>query len=251
MSFSDCHCHLETYQPELLAQVLKKARKNHVGIMVSMGSSLESSAKTVELAQSCEGVVAAVGIHPWWPVEPTNDIRRQLSELVKKNHVVAIGEIGLDYAQNPQAKDVQREVLIYQLSLARETGLPVNIHCMEAHQDMMDILRTEMCSGINGVIHAFSGSLAELKDWLGLGFYVSFGVRGFVTNEVASLQAVARETPSDRLLTETDSLSLPNQQLGEPADVVSVVQKLAFMRGANVEDIADITSANLKCLFKL
>lgn len=251
MSFCDCHCHLETYQPELLAQVLKKARKNHVDIMVSMGSSLESSAKTVKLAQSCEGVVAAVGIHPWWPVEPTDDIRRQLSELAKKKHVVAIGEIGLDYAQNPQTKDVQREVLIYQLSLARETGLPVNIHCIEAHRDMMEILSKEALSGLKGVIHAFSGNLAELKDWLDLGFYVSFGVRGFVTNEVASLKAVACETPSDRLLTETDSLSLPEQQLGEPTDVVSVVQKLASMRGANVEDIANITSANLKLLFKL
>jgi TatD DNase family protein len=251
MSFSDCHCHLETYQPELLAQVLKEARKKHVDIMVSVGSSLESSAKTVELAQSCEGVVAAVGIHPWWPVEPDNDIRRQLGALAKKKHVVAIGEIGLDYAQNPQTKGIQREVFIYQLSLARETGLPVNIHCIEAHNDMMDILHNETCSGLKGVIHAFSGNLVELKDWLDLGFYVSFGVRGFVTNEAASLEAVARETPSDRLLTETDSLSLPNQQLGEPADVVLVVQKLAYIRGANVEDIASATSVNLKRLLKL
>ncbi len=105
---------------------------------------------------------------------------------------MAIGEIGLDYAKNPETKDIQKEVFTYQLSLAREAGLAVNIHCREAHQDMMDILRKEAGARPRGVIHGFSGDLAELKDWLDLGFYISFGVRGFVDNAMPSLQVVAR-----------------------------------------------------------
>ncbi len=113
---------------------------------------------------------------------------------------MAIGEIGLDYARCPQTKEIQRELLIYKLSLARETGLPINIHCREAHQDIMGILRQEMGSGLKGTIHGFSGDWAALEDWLDLGFYVSIGVRGFVLNEIPPLQAAVREIPLDRLL---------------------------------------------------
>ena len=250
MIYSDCHCHLETYGPEQLAQVLEQAREKHVDIIVSMGSNLESSAETVRLAQAYEGVLAAVGIHPWWPVPPTDEIWTRLHELTRRERVVAIGEIGLDYVQNPQTKELQKEVFIFQLSLARETGLPVNIHCREAHQDMMNILRKEMASDLRGIIHGFSGDMTTLKDWLDLGFYVSIGVRGFIIDEIASLPAVIRELPSDRLLIETDSLAFIEQSRG-PVDVLSVVHKLASIRGATIEDIANTTTANLKRLLKL
>jgi len=250
MTFSDCHCHLESYQPERLTKVLEQARAKHVDIIVSMGSNLESSVEAVRLAQTYEGVLAAVGIHPWWAVLPTDEIRTRLYELTRRERVVAIGEIGLDYVQNPQTKEVQREIFMYQISLARETGLPVIIHCREAHQDMMDILRKETGPDLRGVIHGFSGDVTTLRDWLDLGFYVSIGVRGFVINEIASLPAVVRELPLDRLLTETDSVAAIEQSRG-PEDVLSVVHKLASIRGATIEDIANTTTANLKRLLKL
>ncbi|MFC2032789.1 TatD family hydrolase, partial [Chloroflexota bacterium] len=141
MVFSDSHCHLDADGPELLAKVLEQAKSKHVDIMVSMGMNLESSAKNIHLAQSNAGVLAAVGIHPWNAIPPTNEVRRQLGELARREQVVAIGEIGLDYARSPETKEIQRELLKCELSLARETGLPVNIHCREAHQDIMSILR--------------------------------------------------------------------------------------------------------------
>ena len=249
MVFSDSHCHLDKYRPELLAEVLEQARVKGVDIIVSIGETLESSAEAVHLAQSHEEILAGVGIHPWNAIPPTDDVRRDLYELAKREHVVAIGEIGLDYARNPQTKEIQKELLIYELSLAREIGLPVNIHCREAHQDMMDILRKETDSGLKGVAHGFSGDLAALKDWLDLGFYISIGVRGFVTNEIPSLLVAVREIPLDRLLTETDS-SASEQPTG-PVDVFSVVQRLASLRGATVEEIANAATANLKYLLGL
>jgi len=249
MTFSDSHCHLEIHRPELLAEVLEQARAKRVDIVVSMGMTLESSAETISLAQSHEGVLAAVGIHPWNAVLPTDEIRRQLHELARQEQVVAIGEIGLDYAHNPQTKEVQKELLVCELSLARETGLPVNIHCREAHQDMMSILREETGSGLKGIIHGFSGDRAALQDWLGLGFYISIGIRGFVTDELPSLMAAVGEIPPDRLLTETDSAGI-GQSAG-PANVLSVVRKLASLRGADAGEIADAATENLKRLLKL
>lgn len=249
MTFSDIHCHLDRYQPELLIETLEQARTKGVSTFVSVGKTVESSANTVRLAQSHEGVKAAIGIHPWDATSPTDEVRRQLRELAKRENVVAVGEIGLDYVRNPETKELQKELLIYQLALAREAGLPVNIHCKEAHQDMMDILRNKMGPDIKGLIHGFSGDLAALKDWLALGFYVSIGVRGFVANEIASLQEAAREIPLDRLLTETDS-SGGGQPTG-PVEVLSVAEKLASLKGVTVEEIASAVAANIKGLLSL
>lgn len=247
MILSDSHCHLDRQQPEQLAEVLEQTRTKGVAIMVSMGMSLESSAETIQLAQSHEGVLAAVGIHPWNAISPTSEVRKRFEEMVKYEKVVAIGEIGLDYARSPETKEIQKELLAYELSLARETGLPVSLHCREAYQDMMDIIRRGKGPSLRGAIHGFSGDQAALMDWLDLGFYISIGRRGLVVDEVSSLQAVIPKIPSDHLLTETDAAG----QSSSPSDVVSVVEKLASLRATTSEEIANIATANLKRLLKL
>ncbi len=248
MIFSDSHCHLDMYQPRQLAKALKEAKAKHVDIMVSMGMTVESSAETVRLAQSHDGVLAAVGIHPWNAVPPTDEVCRRLSELARSKHVVAIGEIGLDYVRTPQTKEIQKELLKYELSLARETGLPVSIHCQEAHQDMMDILRPEMDSGLKGALHGRAYDWATFKDWLDLGFYVSVSIRGLVTDEMPSLLAAVREIPLDRLITETDATGSGQSN---PIDVVSVVEKVASLKKTKIEEVANTTTANLKRLLKI
>ena len=162
--------------------------------------------------------------------------------------MVALGEIGLDYARSSETRDIQIELLKYELSLAIDTSLPVNIHCREAHHDMMELLGKEIGSGLKGMLHGFSGDLAELQDWLGLGFYVSVG-RGVLMNDADSLQAAVREIPLDRLLTETDST--PRREGASPADVIPVAEKLASLRGTTVEEIASAATANLKRLLGL
>jgi len=166
MVFSDSHCHLDRYSPQLLADVLADARANGVNIIVSVAMNLESSANTIGIARSYDGLWAAVGIHPWNAVPLTDRLRRELHEVATQEHVVAIGEVGLDYAHNPETRETQKELLVFQLSLARESGLPVNIHCREAHQDMINTLRPEVGSGLKGIIHGFNGDQAMLQDWL-------------------------------------------------------------------------------------
>ena len=248
MAYSDSHCHLDGYQPELLARTLEQARAEQVDIIVAMGMNLESSAVTVGLARSHREVLAAVGIHPWNAVSPTEDIRARLRELADTEDVVALGEVGLDYARSPETREVQKELLTYELSLAQELDLPVSIHCREAHQDMMGILRGEAGSGVRGAIHGFSGDRAELKDWLDLGFYVSIGVRGFVTDETSPLHHVVGDIPLDRLLTETDSSG--RGDIAGPADVALVVGRLASVMRVDAKELGDTATENLRRLLE-
>jgi TatD DNase family protein len=248
MTFSDSHCHLERYEPELLAQVLKEATAKQVSTILTMSMTVESSKKTIALAESRPGVQAAIGIHPWNAGPLSGELRQQLLELARTKGVAAIGEIGLDYVKNPQTKEAQRDVLAYQLSLARETGLPVSVHCKEAHADMMDIFR-KAGSGIRGTVHGFNGDLAMLKDWLDLGFLVGIGLRDLVINPTPALEAMVREIPSDRLLTETDSA--PGGNSPSPAGARLVVERLATLRNSTPEGIGNAATANLKRLLGL
>ncbi|MFC2044963.1 TatD family hydrolase [Chloroflexota bacterium] len=247
MLLSDSHCHLAGQQPEQLAEALDQAKTKGVVLMVAMGMDLESSAENVDLAQDHQEVLAAVGIHPWNAISPTGEVRRRFEELVKQKKVAVIGEIGLDYARCPETKEIQKDLLAYELSLARETGLPVSLHCREAHQDMMDIIHKEGVSGLTGSIHGFTGDRAALNDWLALGIYVSIGRRGFLIDEVPSLSALISEIPSDCLITETDAAAQP----GDLSDVVLVVEKLASLRATNSEEIANSATANLSRLLML
>ena len=248
MSFSDSHCHLNGYPPERLLEMLEEARAKQVDIIVGMGMDLESSQEVVQIARSHQAILAAVGIHPWNAAPLTDELREGLSGLARQEGVVALGEIGLDYARNPETGDVQKELLNYELSLAIDTGLPVNIHCREAHQDMMDLLRKDVGTGLSGIIHGFSGDRAALEDWLALGFFVSIG-RAVLMPETTPLQEAVPEIPLDRLLTETDSS--PRREGASPTNVLLVVEKLASLRGATIDEIGSAATANLKRLLKL
>jgi len=245
--YSDSHCHLDLYDPDLLIETLEDACQKYVQVIITMGMDLDSSIETLRLAHDIEGVWAAIGIHPWNAINPTREIRRKFEIMADREFVAAIGEIGLDFARNPETKEVQKELLKYELSLARKACLPVNLHCREAHQDMMDILRPEAEAGLTGIIHGFNGGPAELRDWLDLDFYISIGLRGLLIDESPILIEAIKEIPYDRLLTETDATG----QRSHPQDVASVVQKLAAIYEAEDWEIADIATLNLRRLLCL
>ena len=242
--YSESHCHLDAYGPELLTEKLEEADKNGVEIIVSTGMSLDSSEKTIRLAEKNDGVVAAVGIHPWNATPPIDELKERLKIIAGRKGVAALGEIGLDYNRGPDTKEIQKDLLLYELSLAMEMDLPVNIHSREAHHDMMDILHRPDYAGLKGNIHGFSGDSKELHDWLDLGFYISIGLRGLVVGEVPALIAAVPEIPADRILTETDAAGPQSS----PAEVVLVAEKLAGIRKTGPEEIGRLATDNLKRL---
>ncbi|NGZ03964.1 MAG: hydrolase TatD [Nitrospira sp. WS238] len=253
----DTHTHLDDarYNEDREA-VITRAREAGVEAFLTIGCDLTTSQAAVSLADHYPVVYASIGVHPhevkhigdgWY------DTFRQLSHHKK---VVAYGEIGLDYHYNHSSPKEQRDRFREQLQLARELTLPVIIHTREAQEDTITILKEEKASEIGGVFHCFSGDAWLAKQALDLGFYLSFS--GILTFQNATaLREIAKETPLDRVLIETDCPYLTpvpyRGKRNEPAYVSQVARQLASLHSdtGSVDQIARQTSDNAKRLFKI
>jgi len=164
----DSHAHLTVrkYRNDLGA-VLARAREAGVRAMVNVGFDADSSADGIHLAEKHPDIFAAVGVHPHDAETVDDFIVSYLEEASANPKVVAIGEIGLDFYRDLSPRRVQEDVFVKQLALADKVGLPVIIHDRDAHQRVMEILKSEQAS--NGVMHCFSGDMGLAKQVLDLG----------------------------------------------------------------------------------
>jgi TatD DNase family protein len=246
---SDSHCHLDQYRYGQFNEILRLAKNSDIGLIVTMGSTASSSAKIIKMAQAYDIIYAAVGIHPFYSVSPTDSVKRRLYKLARSKRVVAIGEVGLDYFHKPDTKQAQQDLLDYEFLLARKLNLPVSIHCREAYQDIMSILKDHVRLGLKGWIHSFMAGPVELQEWLDLGFFVAPGFTGIVHTEDEALQEAMRLIPEDRLIIETDCAN--TKYAAGPHEVAMAAQKLAVIRDTSMEHIAHVTTDNLKRLLAL
>ncbi|MBI4288633.1 MAG: TatD family hydrolase [Chloroflexi bacterium] len=248
--FSDFHSHMDGYEPAKLREVLDKATAEQVEIILANGTTLESSGETVRVAQQHPVVRAAIGIHPWNAIAPTAEVMKRLGELAREKGVVAIGEVGLDYVRKPETRETQLELFRQQVSLAADMGLPLDIHCKGAEDDILQILRQHGVGKLRGALHGFSGDAEALTGWLKLGFCVSIGTRAFTREETPGFREAVKHIPRDRLLLETDSSarSVASGEMLGPASVVFVAEKLATILSATAEDIGSSATTNLKRL---
>lgn len=250
----DSHAHLQ--DPQLLPEledVLTRALEAGVEAIICPGYDLESSRQAIRLAEMYASVWAAVGFHPENISDIGEDAFAELRDLAQHPQVVAIGEIGLDYVNGVSDKEVQKTVFQRQLELAGKMGLPVIVHNRESHADVLTTVQEIGQLPQGGVMHCFSGSAELAKDFLDLGYYISFA--GPVTFKNARrLPQVAAGIPENRLLCETDSPYLsPEPYRGkrnEPARVIHVAAKLAELLDREPEDLAPILTANTKKLFQ-
>ncbi len=252
----DTHAHLD--DPALypdIDNVLKRAKEAGVTLINSVGCDWRSSLLNVHLAEKHpEMIYASVGVHPSEVADIDEQVLAKLLELAKTPRVIGWGEIGLDYHYENTNKELQQKYLRLQISLAKEAGKPIIIHDRDSHQDVVDILQEEH-AGINGgILHCFSGSWEMAKQCLKMGFFISFA--GPLTYKNARVPVeVAGKVPLDMVLVETDSPYLtPHPFRGktnEPARVIYTAEKLAQIRGMDYEEIAEITTANAKRIFRL
>ncbi len=204
-------------------------------LTVSGGSGPDDLASGVPIAARYDWIYTTAGIHPHEAKGAGENHFEKLRRAAGEPKVLAIGEIGLDYFYDHSPREIQKQVLIEQLQIARETKLPVIIHCRDAWADLTEIIvRHWAGSGQGGILHCFTGSRDEAFRFLDWGFMISFA--GNVTFKKAdALREVAREVPLDRLLTETDSPYLapvPNRgKRNEPVFVLDVARQLAELRG--------------------
>lgn len=251
----DTHAHLEDERfDQDREQLIEELPEKGVAYVVNVGSTLETSRMSVELAARYPFIYAAVGVHPHEVSQMSGRDLATLEAMATGQKVVAIGEIGLDYYYDFSPRELQREWFARQIDLAYSLGLPIIIHDREAHADVLDILKAKKDRIVGGVMHCYSGSWEMAKDFMDLGLYISLG--GPVTFKNAKRPVeVAQKIPLDRLVIETDSPYLaPTPHRGKrnnPAYVGLVAQKIAEIRGMSFEEIAEITLNNAKKLFKI
>ena len=217
--------------------------------IINVGCNLETSKKSVELAQKYPLIWAAVGVHPHDAEKVPANYIEELKRLSNEPKVVAIGEIGLDYHYDFSPRDVQRKVFEEQLKLAKDLDLPVIIHNREAHADTLELLKKYRPKG---VVHCFSGSLEMASEIIKLGMYIGLG--GAVTFKNAKNPVlVAKNIPLDRILLETDCPYMaPVPHRGERCDSSMIrltAEKIAAERGIAVEELFSAAKENAGALF--
>ena len=240
---------------ELLPTILAPA--GEVSHIVNVGTNVESSGQAIEQAARYVGMFAAVGIHPEDCQQIEGEPEEQLAALRellgdeqtrKRDKIVALGEIGLDYYERdylPVNKPLQAWYFEQQLALAEQLGLPVIIHDREAHGDCFEtVLRHP---DVRGVFHSFSGSAEMARELVRRGWYISFS--GVVTFKNARrVGEVAASVPLDRLLVETDAPYLaPHPHRGEcnhSGFLEFTAQTIGQLHGITGEEVAKITAKN-------
>lgn len=263
MKYFDAHCHVQfdAYDEDREA-VLVAMREQEVGGLV-VGVDLDSSVRALSLVQNLPGFYATAGLHPNSVLEDGFD-EESFRAILRHPKMVAVGECGLDNFRPldvDAAKTEQRRVFERHIALAVEANKPMMIHSrpskgtQDSYRDMIAILRShkqEHGDRLRGDIHFFVGGVEEARDFLELGFTLSFTA---VLTFARDYDEVVRYVPIDRILTETDSPYVaPKRIRGErndPLSVVDVVGAIAEIRGEEHEAVREAVIRNAKTLFSI
>ena len=254
MPIFDTHAHYDSSQFDAdRGEVLSALPDSGVGLVLDPGCDVDSSRAAAVLAERYPHVYAAAGIHPEDCAGCTDADFDAIRELCRREKVVAVGEIGLDYywAENPP-REFQQAVFRRQLELALELELPVIVHDREAHGDCLEIVRE--FPGVRGVFHCFSGSPEMAEELLRRGWYLGFD--GPITYKNARrAPEVAAVTPLDRIVVETDSPYMSPVPLrgkrNDSRNLPYILEKLAQWKGLTAAEMTEITWHNGLRLFGL
>jgi TatD DNase family protein len=250
-TFFDTHAHLDypDYAPDL-AEVITRAQEAGISKIISIGTSLESSGRAIQLAEKFPNVFAAVGWHPTESKPSPDDLRPALRELARHPKVVAIGETGLDYHRLPEGepaiaryKQRQAEIFHQQLEVAVEFGLNCIIHQRDAFDDTLAQLKP-FSSKLRGVFHCFGENIERMKRVLEIGSLVSFtGIVTFKNGQ--NVRDTVAATPLDKFMLETDCPYLaPVPYRGkrcEPAYVKEISETVAQVKMCSLEELSAAT----------
>jgi TatD DNase family protein len=253
----DSHTHIQgkEYAGDTEA-VIDRAGEAGVDKIIVVGGAgdMASNTAAVALADSWANLYATVGMHPHDAKHVGEEELRQLKELVAQPKVIAVGETGLDYYYNHSPREVQREVFTQFIHLAGEKQLPLVVHERDGAQEAAELLREEGNGKVQGVIHCFTGDYDAARAYLDLGFYLSF--TGIITfKNAGALREVVRMVPLDKMFVETDSPYLtpvPHRgKRNEPAYVRFVAASIASVKGLSIEEVARVTTNNVRTLFRI
>ena len=247
----DCHVHLDSYSDEEVSEVLGRGRDAGVAFVISAGTTVPSSERSIALSAKFPDFFSGVGIHPMDIREPFDDATyAHLKQLAVSNEkVLVISEIGLDFMEGAPDRGVQYTAFREQIRLARELRYPIVFHSREAHDEVFRILREERAYEVGGVMHYFQGDLDTAKRAIDLGFYISLA-RPLL--RYTYLQEVAAAISLDNIVLETDAAPQPfkskRENWTEPRHTRVIAERLAELQGTSVQEIEDATSRNMRSL---
>jgi len=262
--FVDSHAHLDGKQFQAdREQVIARAREAGVKTIVAIGNGdgPDNLDCGIQLAAKYDFMFATVGIHPHEASWATEAAFENLEQLAKKPKVIAWGEIGLDYFYHHSSRDVQKQVFVRQMELARSAKLPIVIHCRpsqdseDAWKDCLSLLASHwLSSGLGGILHCFTGNRTHAQRALDMGFMISFA--GNVTFPKAQqIRETAKLVPINRILIETDSPYLApvpyRGKRNEPAFVKETARQIGELRRISTEEAGRQTSGNFYRFFSL
>lgn len=251
----DSHAHLE--MPEFkrdLRTVIQKAKESGVEYIFTVGTEKQDWKRALEIAHLHPSIYAILGVHPHNAKEIDDQTYPMLKELCQDGKVKAYGEIGLDFFRNLSPRDLQMRRFREQIELAKELRLPIVVHDREAHQETMEILKSEKAEECGGVIHCFSGDYGMAKACMDMGFYIS--VPGSITFKKAeSFREIVKKLPLKSLLVETDAPFLTPEPFrgkrNEPSYVRYTAQKVAEIKNVSFEKVAEVTTENALRVYRL
>ena len=260
----DSHAHLEGPKfDQDRAEMLERARAAGVVNILAIGSGTGPGTLdcAIRIAEQYDWIYASIGIHPHEAKLATETDYSELESLARHRRVIGFGEIGLDYYYDHSPREVQTEVFIRQMEIARAAKLPIIIHCRpsdnseNAWDDCLRLIREHWASnGLGGVLHCFTGEQKHASAALDMGFMISFA--GNVTFPKAeNIREAARDVPEDRFFVETDSPFLApipyRGKRNEPAFVAMTAAKIAELRRKSADEIGSITANNFFRFFHL
>ena len=220
--------------------------------IVNIGANMASSKRSLELAKKYPFIYAAVGVHPDEVGELTEEKLQQLKEWSMHEKVKAIGEIGLDYYWDKEGHDLQKHWFMRQMELAHERKLPMIVHSREAAKDTLDMVVAAKPLNLSGIIHCYSYSVEQAREYLNMGYYL--GIGGVLTFKNAKkLKEVAEYAPLSQIVLETDCPYLApvpfRGKRNDSSKLRYVAEELAAIKQVSVEEVIRMTTENGKKLY--
>jgi TatD DNase family protein len=239
---------------KICRRIIQRAKESGIDYIFTVGTEKRDWKRALGNCSVYPQIYAILGVHPHNAKEIDDETYPMLKELCGNKKVTAYGEIGLDFFRNLSPHEVQIKRFREQIALARELHLPLVVHDRDAHQETLDILKSEKAEDCGGVIHCFSGDYRMAKECLDMGFYIS--VPGTITfKNAGEFQEIVTKLPLDSLLVETDAPFLApvpfRGKRNEPSFVRYTAQKIADLKKIPFERVAEATTQNALNVFRL
>ena len=247
---TDAHCHIFNEDYQDIDKIIQNSIENGVDKLINNATDINSSKELLDLVKIYPNMYGAIGIHPEFANNYSNEDIEFIKENINNKKIIAIGEIGLDYYYTKENKDKQIELFEYQLKIAQKFNIPVIIHNRDATSDIINTLRKYK---VRGFIHCFNGSLQTAQEYIKMGFLL--GINGVVTFKNCKLKEVLQRVSLTNIVLETDCPYLtpePNRgKKNEPKYIKDIALFVADIYNTSLSQVEIITNDNIRRIFDI